>query len=139
MGGIHRLKKGCLVVAYCCVLCQSCCLLHAYIGSLLYPRICVSASSSFSFYSTYTRGGGVEKIRAHFFRTPLPLWGYRPKKQRGPHVGLFFARRNFFYLLLLELAWHLHFATSYDIGTWTTPDIKVSGFSFCMAPLISLQ
>ena len=64
------------------------------------------------------QGGGWKKIRANFFfRTPLPLLRYPPKKKLAPHVGIFFRREEFFYYVLLELAWHLHFATSYDIGT----------------------
>ena len=59
-----------------------------------------------------------KKIRAKFFfRTPLPLRGYPPKKKLAPHLGIFFRQEEFFYCVLLELAWHLHFATLYDIGT----------------------
>ena len=55
-------------------------------------------------------GGGWEKIRANFF-------SYPPKKKLAPHVGIFFRQEEFLYFVLLELAWHLHFATLYDIGT----------------------
>ena len=62
--------------------------------------------------------GGVEKkfARICFFVPPPPLRGYPPKKKLAPHVGIFF-RQEFFYCVLLELAWNLHFATLYDIGT----------------------
>ena len=61
-------------------------------------------------------GGGWKKFVQIFF-IPPPLRGYPPKKKLAPHVGNFFRQEEFFYCVLLELAWHLHFATLYDIGT----------------------
>ena len=61
-------------------------------------------------------GGGGKKF-ARFFSYAPPSGGYPRKKKLAPHVGIFFAKRNFFYCVLLELACHLHFATLYDIGT----------------------
>ena len=62
-------------------------------------------------------GGRGEKIRATFFVPPPPLGGYPRKKKLAPHVGIFFRQEEFFHYVLLELAWHPHFATLYDIGT----------------------
>ena len=62
-------------------------------------------------------GGGVEKNSRQFFSVPPPSPGVPPQKKLAPHIGIFFCQEEFFYYVLLELAWHLHFATLYDIGT----------------------
>ena len=49
----------------------------------------------------WPRGGGWGKNRVIFFRTPLR--GYPPKKKLAPHVGIFFAKRNFFTVCYLNL------------------------------------
>ena len=48
-------------------------------------------------------GGGVEKIHANFFRTPPPPGVPPGKKKLAPHVGIFFAKRNFFTVCYLNL------------------------------------
>ena len=65
----------------------------------------------------HMQGVGGKKIRANFFLYPPPPPGVPPEKKAGTPCRNFFLPGGIFYCVLLELAWHLHFATLYDIGT----------------------
>ena len=51
------------------------------------------------------------------FFIPPPPSGGTPEKKAGTPYGIFFRLEEFFYCVLVELAWNPHFVTLYDIGT----------------------
>ena len=67
------------------------------LGSLGAPRDVVDCLGMWWIACTW--GGG---IHANFF-VPPPLRRYSPEKKLAPHVGIFFAKRNFFIVCYLNL------------------------------------
>ena len=59
-------------------------------------RLCITSAHPI-------QGGGVEKFAQIFFVPPPPLSGSTPPKKLAPHVGIFFAKRQFLTVCYLNL------------------------------------